>query len=235
MEGTGYQIHASIILIIIIHSSMHASNIPHSETDATKQAIYCFTKALTVDPTDIDALWDRSFLYKKMDRIDDAMDGFKQILSITPHHFKVINELVQLYRARGMIKEAITLYEEAVEYHTNNSDAMQQDEEEDEFTNRLGYVEVNMLSELYLMQNDYRRTLQCIKDGVRHVQHRQHETSRWEADNDDEYFEENDSDDEGLQRAEFPIELRVRMGVCRLYLGDFKTATVSKKVRTWGS
>lgn len=183
---------------------------------------------MTVDPTDIDALWDRSFLYKKMDRLDDAMDGFKQILNITPHHFKVINELVQLYRARGMIKEAITLYEEAVEYHTNNNDAMQQEEEEDEFSNRLGYVEVNMLSELYLMQNDYQRTLQCIKDGVRHVQHRQHETSRWDANNDDEYFEENDNDDEGLRRAEFPIELRVRMGICRLYLGDFKTATVSQ-------
>ena len=29
-----------------------------------QQAIYCFRKILYIDPQDLDALWDRSYLYK---------------------------------------------------------------------------------------------------------------------------------------------------------------------------
>ncbi|KAI9314188.1 hypothetical protein BX666DRAFT_1971268 [Dichotomocladium elegans] len=194
------------------------------ESGATKQAIYCFTKALNVDPTDVDTLWDRSFLYKKMDRSDDAIDGFKQILTITPHHFKVINELAQLYRVKGLINEAISLYEDAVEYHTKNITNTDMDEEEDEeHANKLGFVEINMLSELYLIQNDYRQSLDCLRQGIRHVQHRQNET-HWDPDTDEEFFEGTNPDDESLNRADFPIEMRVRMGICRLYLGDYRIA-----------
>ncbi|KAI8143750.1 hypothetical protein BJV82DRAFT_83730 [Fennellomyces sp. T-0311] len=193
------------------------------EANANQQAVYCFSKAITADPTDVDALWDRSFLYRKLDRIDDAIDGFRQILDITPHHFKVINELAQLYRHKGMINDAIQLYEKAVEHHMKNDNRNdeQQNEEEDEFLDQMGFTEINMLSELYLMQNDYRRALETIKTGVRIVQHREHERY-WDGfgDNDQEYFE--DSENEG--RSDFPIELRVRMGVCRVYLGDVKTA-----------
>ncbi|KAI9496809.1 hypothetical protein BDB00DRAFT_807244 [Zychaea mexicana] len=197
------------------------------EAGATQQAIYCFSKALVVDPTDVDALWDRSFLYRKTDHVEEAIDGFEQILKITPHHFKVINELVPLYRNKGMIKESIELYENAVKYHMEHDtdeeerQRQQEQEDDDDFNDRLGYTEVNMLSELYLMHNDYRRALETIKSGIRYVQHRQYETY-WDAygDNDEEYFE----DSEHEERSDFPIELRVRMGVCRVYLGDVRTA-----------
>ena len=191
---------------------------------------------MAVDPTDLDALWDRSYIYKDMGRDDEAIDGFLQVLELMPHHFKAINELVKLYRRKGMVKEAIQLYEKAVEYHMEN-DTNQKDEDEDEerrhdeddeLNDRFGYAEVNMLSELYLMQSDYRRSLETIKTGIRYVQHRQHETY-WDSygDNDQEYFE----DPEHEERSDFPIELRVRMGVCRVYLGDVRTAAVSYLIK----
>ncbi|KAG0181852.1 transcription factor TFIIIC subunit tfc4 [Apophysomyces sp. BC1034] len=193
------------------------------ENNATQQAIYCLSKALIVDPADVDALWDRSYLFKKLERTDDAIDGFLTILEFLPHHFKVINELARLYRSKGQTKEAITLYENAMEFHANNDqdyDDEDEDGEDDEFSDRLGYAEINMLSELYLMQNDYRRALECIKTGLRLVQKRQ-DQSWWldRVDDDDEYFEEDED------RSEFPIELRVRMGVCRVYLGQVDVAT----------
>lgn len=196
----------------------------NSENDAIKQAIYCFTKALVIEPSDVDALWDRSFLFKQLDRTTDAIDGFTKILEYMPHHFKVINELAQLYRAQGKTKEAIKMYEDAIAYHTSNPDDEEEEEEEneeeDEFSDKLGYSEINMLSELYLILNDYRRSLETIKTGLRHVQKRQNET--WwadRADDDDEYLEEDES------RTDFPIELRVRMGVCRTYLNQVEIAS----------
>ncbi|RCI04565.1 transcription factor TFIIIC subunit tfc4, partial [Rhizopus stolonifer] len=186
------------------------------ENNAPKQAIHCLTKALSIEPTDVDALWDRSFLFKQAEKNSEAIEGFSQILKIMPHHFKVINELAQLFRSEGKTVEAIKMYEEAIVYHAENPDQNEDDEDEDdeeEFSDKLGYSEINMLSELYLILNDYGRCLDTIKTGLRLVQQRQDET--WWIDHvndDDEYFEEDET------RSEFPIELRVRMGVCRVYL-----------------
>ncbi|KAI9249560.1 hypothetical protein BY458DRAFT_525585 [Sporodiniella umbellata] len=186
------------------------------ENNTPKQAIHCLTKALVIDPTDVDALWDRSFLYKQSGKNAEATEGFILILQIMPHHFKVINELAQLYRSEGKTAEAIKMYEDAIVYHTENPDTPEEEEEnEDEFSDKLGFSEINMLSELYLIRNDYSRCLDTIKTGLRLIQNRQDET--WWADQmdeDDEYFEEDES------RTEFPLELRVRMGVCRVYMGQ---------------
>lgn len=172
----------------------------------------------------MDVLWDRSFLYKQTGKNAEAIEGFKKILEIMPHHFKVINEMAQIYRAEGKTQEAIQMYEDAIVYHTENDAGEDEvdDEEEEEFSDKLGYSEINMLSELYLVLNDYSRCLDTIKTGLRLIQHRQHET--WwidHADDDDEYFGDDDA------RTDFPIELRVRMGVCRVYLGPIKVANVS--------
>lgn len=192
---------------------------------------------LAVDPLDTDVLWDRSFLLKQMGRPDEAIDGFQQILSVIPHHLKVVNELVRIYRSQGRTKEAIEMYEEAIQHHLENDteedeDRMREDEPED-FKDKLGYAEVNMLSELYLMQNEYRRALDWIKTGIRYVQGRRDE--EWwqdsEIDNDGEYFERDEDDAEGSLRADIPIELRIRMGICRVYLGDVRIASVSRLLK----
>lgn len=157
----------------------------------------------------------------------DAIAGFTKILELMPHHFKVINELAQLYRVQGKTKEAIQMYEDAIAYHNDNmNDDEDEDneDEEDEFSDKLGYSEINMLSELYLILNDYRKSLDTIKTGLRHVQKRQNETWWIDRDDDDEYLEEDEA------RTDFPIELRVRMGVCRVYLNQVRGATVGEKL-----
>ncbi|KAI7870275.1 hypothetical protein BDF14DRAFT_1776688 [Spinellus fusiger] len=201
------------------------------EHDAMQQGLYCLSKALVIDPMDVDVLWDKAYLYKQLKQYDEALDGFQQILAILPNHFKVINELAQLLRIKGKTREAIELYETAIENVTRNGGAYDEDEDEgegegedDEFSDKLGFAEINMLSELYLILNDYRRAIDCIKTGVRHVQSRQDEM--WWQDrinDDDEYFGE-EEEDNVPDRLDLPIELRVRMGICRVYLGQPKIA-----------
>ncbi|ORX58729.1 TPR-like protein [Hesseltinella vesiculosa] len=262
-----------------------------------RQAIYCFDKALTIDPQDTDTLWDRSILQKSMGMVDQAINGFQQILEVMPFHFKVVNELTQLYRIKGQTKLAIELYEEAVEYHIKNDSPEPETDDDNTFVDKLGYSEINMLSELYLILNDYRHALECIKTGVRHVQQRNHETQwfdrpddddeyllfhpsplgldqkpkpkkkrrskRAEADDDEEYgtsYQPSSSDDDDYarntgtalgkgainatdleqdrdtsdmteeeekaaqDRLNIPIDLRVRLGICRIYLGQHDLA-----------
>ncbi|KAI8638433.1 hypothetical protein BD408DRAFT_24153 [Parasitella parasitica] len=196
------------------------------ECNATRQAIHCFSKVISNNPSDVDALWDRAFLYKQLDQTRKAIEGFKSILDFYPHHFKVINELAQLYRSQGRTIEAIQMYEHAIVWHSNHNDDEDDDEDEDDeegeedgFKNKLGYSEINMLSELYLILNDYKKALNTIKTGLRLVQKRQNETWWVDRDDDDEYLEKDES------RSEFPIELRVRMGVCRVYLNQVRLGT----------
>ncbi|KAK4509384.1 uncharacterized protein ATC70_007735 [Mucor velutinosus] len=193
------------------------------ECNATRQAIHCFSKVISNDPTDVDAIWDRAFLYKQLDDTTKAIEGFKTILEHYPHHFKVINELAHLYRTQGKTKEAIQMYEDAIVWHTNNIEEDEDEDEEegveDDFKNKLGYSEINMLSELYLILNDYKKSLNTIKTGLRLIQKRQNETWWVDRDDDDEYLEDDES------RTEFPIELRVRMGVCRVYMNQVRLGT----------
>ena len=36
----------------------------------SKQALYCYSKAYSLDPTNVDALWDRAILAKEMGQIN---------------------------------------------------------------------------------------------------------------------------------------------------------------------
>lgn len=36
------------------------------DAGATMQAIYCYKKALDLDPKDVDALWDRSVIFREI-------------------------------------------------------------------------------------------------------------------------------------------------------------------------
>jgi hypothetical protein len=43
---------------------------PHTSTGNTEQAIYCYSKAIRLDPGDCDAIWDRSVIYAEQGKHD---------------------------------------------------------------------------------------------------------------------------------------------------------------------
>ena len=92
---------------------------------------------------------------------------------------------------------------------------------------RVGYEEVNMLSELYMDERRYTDAIQLIKTACRRIQGREHET-QW-----NEYVITYSSRDDDMeyevtsQRGEsikLPIELRVKLGICRLSLDHLSKA-----------
>ncbi|CAM0139620.1 unnamed protein product [Umbelopsis sp. WA50703] len=187
------------------------------ELGARHQAIFCLRKVLSLDPTDKDALWDRSFLLKEDGKIDAAIRGFNELLSMTPHHVKVIDELAKLYRSKENMDKAIELYEQAMDYHFERDDMSDDDNDENKFR----YTEINMLTELYIMVGEYEKALMCIKYGVMYLQRRiddiDWQTGLDPADEDAE-FDPNTDDPEAVDFASFPVELRARMAVCRIHL-----------------
>ncbi|CAO3696432.1 unnamed protein product [Umbelopsis ramanniana] len=195
-----------------------------SELGVRHQAIYCLKKVLSANPKDADALWDRSFLLKEDGKTEAAILGFTELLEITPHHVKVIDELAKLYRNKDDLVKAIELYEGAMDYHFENDNLDEADEVDE---NVFRYTEINMLTELYIMVNQYEKALLCIKFGILYLQRRIDEID-WDSPLDpedhDEDFDCDPADPSTAGYANFPMELRARMAVCRIHLGHIDVA-----------
>jgi len=95
------------------------------------------------------------------------------------------------------------------------------DDEEDDFQFEcsIGYEEINMLAELYMEINEYEKAINTIRKRCRILQGR--EIPEKENMMDDSEFDEDENTPEHLR---LPMELRVRLGICRLYLNQINLA-----------
>ncbi|KAJ1817513.1 transcription factor TFIIIC subunit tfc4 [Coemansia sp. RSA 2598] len=88
------------------------------------------------------------------------------------------------------------------------------------------YNDINMMAELRILRNEYEAAVVDIKRGCRFIQSRGRE-QQWEDqeladENDEEYMV--DLDNPEISANALPIELRVKLGQCRLVLGYHTTA-----------
>ncbi|KAL1917281.1 uncharacterized protein VTP21DRAFT_4937 [Calcarisporiella thermophila] len=193
------------------------------EQGMIQEAIYCLGQAIKADPTDVDTIWDRAFLYKEEKKFPQAIRGFNKLLQLAPHHMNVVCELAAIYREMSHPLKGIALFEQEMDHFA----------QEIQRTGRpvgFSYTEVNMLAELYMQAGEYRKALTVIKHRCRLLQGRAAET-HWDnmeatgVDNDNEYDENwHDRTEESIEkarkRADIPVELRVRMGQCRVRLNN---------------
>ncbi|KAJ3085898.1 transcription factor TFIIIC subunit tfc4 [Quaeritorhiza haematococci] len=240
----------------------------------TDQAIYCLSKAIVADPTDVDALWDRSYLFYEEKRYQRAIDGYLAILKYVPHNIYVIKELCKIYVELGETAKAIALFEGAMEAdktmpltdvpEDQDGDVFDEDEEDDRlvaaaaakkagipppsaapgpsaasssdeevigeltmgtqvpastsFKFRMGYEELNMLAELYIEVGDYDKAAMAIKEGVWRLRGGSLDHQPFVLDNADADADAEFSDEERDGEFKVPLELRVKLGICRLWM-----------------
>ncbi|KAG0256692.1 transcription factor TFIIIC subunit tfc4 [Mortierella polycephala] len=218
-----------------------------------QQALYCFSRAYRADKNDMDALWDRSIMYKILEQPYKAIQGFQKLLKVKHHYMPALEELVTLYsmidqdnkKYRENMHQAMLDYEAAYLHYsslpdrfTNGNadpfDVTYEDEEAAQQNEPFGYSALNMLSELYIMFEEYEKPVKMIKTWSRRLQRRSHQTW-WDDYRDDREFD-TDPDDEELQASlgenrtrGLPVDLRVKLGVCRLMMEEVKEAKTQFK------
>ncbi|KAG0272867.1 transcription factor TFIIIC subunit tfc4 [Linnemannia exigua] len=217
-----------------------------------QQALYCFTRAFRADKNDMDALWDRSIMYQILNEPYKAIQGFQKVLKVKHHYMPALEELVKLYSSldqdnkkyRENMHQAMLDYEAAYLHYSslpdkfsNNStdpfDVADMDYESQQ-SEPFGYSALNMLSELYIMFEEYEKPIDMIKTWSRRLQRRSHQTW-WDDYKDDREFD-TEPDDEELQASlgenrtrGLPIDLRVKLGICRLMMEEVKEAKTQFK------
>ncbi|KAF9949323.1 transcription factor TFIIIC subunit tfc4 [Mortierella alpina] len=218
-----------------------------------QQALYCFSRAYRADKDDMDALWDRSIMYQILDQPFKAIQGFQKLLKVKHHYMPALEELVKLYssldqdnrRYRENMHQAMLDYEAAYlhysslpdRYSNTDADPFHMAERSDEDSGQsepFGYSALNMLSELYIMFEEYEKPITVIKAWSRRLQRRSHQTW-WDDYKDDREFDTDPDDDElqaslGENRTRgLPVDLRVKLGICRLMMEEVKEAKTQFK------
>ncbi|XP_010630259.1 general transcription factor 3C polypeptide 3 isoform X2 [Fukomys damarensis] len=173
------------------------------EQDNIKQAIFCYTKALKYEPTNIRFLWERSSLCEQMGDHKMAMDGYRRILNLLPtsdgeRFMQLARDMAKSYYEANDGASAISIIEEAFSKHQA----------------LVSMEDVNIAAELYISNKQYDKALEVITDFSGIVL----EKKPLEEDGPSE---EDKAGDEGVTCAipeGVPIDIMVKLMVCLVHL-----------------
>ncbi|KAI8909213.1 hypothetical protein EDD86DRAFT_247471 [Gorgonomyces haynaldii] len=173
------------------------------------QAIFCFKKALSISKN-LYLYWDIAQLYKQQSRIDLAIQQLELLLSKRKAVMSVVRELAKLYVEIFSYDKAIQMFQECLHMDLDNSlDPVWETLEDEQpafSTFRIGFTELAMMGELYILQFDFDQVVLLIKQNYCRIAHL------------DEYM---DPDDDQYEiNTNMPIVLQAQLGIARLHLGQ---------------
>ncbi|PUU76293.1 hypothetical protein B9Z19DRAFT_1194856 [Tuber borchii] len=189
------------------------------------QAVYCYNRAISAKPENIDAIYDRALLLKELGSLNKAAEGFVTLNRLLPNDMSVLKELAGLYIQMDKVPEAIEYYRRSVEHFkaTGNPD------------NAFGWSELNIFVELYCLEKQWAKAIDTIGSVGRWLYGRATETY-WDKINGDDREWDGDDRPRRCMVREFeagrfqkesyylPLELRVKLGLCRLQQENMEEA-----------
>ncbi|KAF8549682.1 TPR-like protein [Imleria badia] len=196
-----------------------------------QQALYCYTKLYSLDPENVDALWDRASLAREMRDLRTARHSLLAILKRFPHDITVLTELRPILIELADFALCATLYQDALEYnqtlnplgHALDPSIAGQIEQ-----SKFGFIELLVLADLHNTTNEYERAIDTIRKGCRWLQGRATQKF-WDVCEDDrEYDLPSQEGAEPVHRAGdvqpgyYPLDInsRHRLAVARIKMGD---------------
>ncbi|XP_040459308.1 general transcription factor 3C polypeptide 3 isoform X5 [Falco naumanni] len=123
------------------------------EQDNIKQAVFCYTKALKYDATNVRYLWERSSLYEQLGEHKLAMDGYRRILNLLSpsdgeRFMQLARDMAKSYYEANDVTSAIEIIEEAFAKHQS----------------LVSMEDVNIAAELCISSKQYDKALAVITD-----------------------------------------------------------------------
>ncbi|RPB21692.1 TPR-like protein [Terfezia boudieri ATCC MYA-4762] len=208
------------------HLWLECARMSIDQEGPNETAIYCYNRALRTNPDDISIMYDKAVLYKQMGRLDKAADGFAQLVKALPNDMSVLKEIAQIYTQLHKIPDAITFYENSIQHYKRIGLGSQ---------GGFGWSDLNILVELYMLEKNWHKAIFETKSIGRWLWGRADEIFWDQIQGDDKEWDEFDDSRKVVVREYvpgkyldssyvMPIELRVKLGVCRLKLKHVEEA-----------
>ena len=186
-----------------------------------RDAIYCYTRIITVDKHNVEARYQRATLNRELGHKRKAIVEYEYILKELPHNMTVLRDLAELYIEVNEADEALQLYEETIAHLLAV---------EPENVSMFTWSDVNIVTELHGFQHRYDEGIAKLKRLSRWLLGRKNDIC-WESyDQDDREWDFDDHprriDTPSFTSGQYepqsygeglPLELRIKLGIFRLY------------------
>lgn len=198
---------------------------------ALPDVMYCYSRLIDIDPKNSEARFQRAAVYRELQYNGRAVGEYERILKEAPHNARALRHLAETYIDLNEVQRAVDHYSESVKYYLSRDP-----EEAPDFS----WSDVNIYAELYSYLGQHDQGLKAIKSLARWLLGRKDEVMWDNFDEDDREWDADDSprrikadgfvpkkwplDSYGLS---VPLELRVKLGLCRLKMGHEEEALVS--------
>ncbi|EJD05267.1 TPR-like protein [Fomitiporia mediterranea MF3/22] len=218
------------------------------ESGQAQQALYCLAKAIRLDPTNYDAIWDRASLAKELGNLPVARISYLAILKRFPHDTFVLSELRHILIELGELKLCAQLYQDALDHFTTiypdgkvpepasiaidpsltasgGAFVGHSQASSDAFT----LMEILVLADLYNTLEWYEKSIKAIRAGCRWLQGRARQ-KYWDTCSDDREYDvegfvrEGSEDNLAIKQGFHPLDInaRHRLAIARLKIGDIE-------------
>ena len=207
------------------------------QTSLIPDALYCLTRVLNIQPLNVLIRYRRAALNRKLGYLGRAANEYEQILRLTPHDMRALRHLAEIYVLLGDIDRALQRYEESIAHHQSHGTIHDKN---------LSWSDVNVYAELCDLDEQYEPGIQRLKYLSRCLVGRGKDSTWNSFSADDREWDRNDEPrrieveefvpglyDRSLYGQGLPLELRVKLGIFRLKMGNTAEALVSKYHTLW--
>lgn len=191
------------------------------------QAAIFYKRAIDIDDTDTQLMFELVTLYISIDKMGNATNLMKRIHELDPANATYSNQLAQIYMNRGMIQDAVNLFEHILKLNRELTYI------DPQLVQPFGWSELNALAELYNKQRAWQKCIKTVKSVSRWLLDRVTETW-WDERKDDAEFDNRRLElmkkpeyKKGLHDEEkfvLPLDIRCKLLLARLKIGDIKEA-----------
>ncbi|KAI0730796.1 TPR-like protein [Earliella scabrosa] len=209
------------------------------ELGYNQQALYCYGKIYSLDPTNVSALWDRASLAKELGDLRVARSTMLAMLKRLPHNLAVLDELHPILIELSDLALCAQLFQAAFEHYVNVFPSGRGVDPQSN-TEILGggytLMHILILADLYNTLGDYARAVDTIRRGCRWLQGRAAQKF-WDACEDDREWDVPDSGvkrggDGEMEPGRYPLDVnaRHRLAIARIKGGDIEEGKMHAKI-----
>ncbi|TDL19819.1 TPR-like protein [Rickenella mellea] len=192
-----------------------------------QQALYCYGKVVSLDPSNANALWERASLAKENGDLKMARLAYLGILKRYPHDISVLNEIRHILVELSDLDLCATIFRRAFDFYTTTFPTGRALAADGTEVTGGGFtpMEIFVLADLYNTLEEYEKAIFITRSGYRWLQGRADQRF-WDAcDDDREYDPEGYARDDStvrLKQGFYPLDInaRHRLAIARLKLGE---------------
>ncbi|EIW58576.1 TPR-like protein [Trametes versicolor FP-101664 SS1] len=204
-----------------------------------QQALYCYGKMYHLDPTNVNALWDRASLAKEIGDLKTARSTMLAMLKRLPHHLPVLEELRPILIELSDFTLCADLFQRAFDHYRAAFPAglgLDAETGKEVPGGGFGLMSLLVLADLYNTLGAHAQAVDTIRRGCRWLQGRAAQKF-WDACEDDREW---DVVENGVQRGGegevqpgmYPLDVnaRHRLAIARIKGGDVEEGKMHAKI-----